>query len=173
MTVETSNRDFLLHHNVCRANFGCFKESISFPLSAGLLHPCLQAAVAVSREAYHHVGSGPLILSAHYFLIRWFVSLGNRSQPQPQLFMKILDSSVLLFVLGRKGLWIKHGGVEGRQSGATGRLSAFGVGALIRMNCLRSNLLQNPDTGMCWHLLWATRRQEGFASHPTFPDSLF
>lgn len=63
--------------------------------------------------------------------------------------------------------------MKGWQSGATGRLSAFGVAALTRMNCLRSHPFQNADTGMCLHPFLTTRRQEGFASFPTFLDSLF
>lgn len=94
------------------------------------------------------------ILSAHFFLIRWFVSLGvNRSQPPPQLFMKMLDSGIFFFVFVGWGghLRMKHEGVKRFKSGATACLSAFGVGALIRKNGLRSHLSQKPDTGMCLH----------------------
>lgn len=78
------------------------------PLAAHRLHCDLVAALFTDCRCSLRRGVSPrlkwltLILSAHFFLIMWFVSFGNRSWPQPRLFMKIQDSNVLLFVEGRK-----------------------------------------------------------------------
>lgn len=48
-----------------------------------LLRWCLQAFIIPSGEACHHWKQSALILSAHFFLISWFVSLGNWILLQP------------------------------------------------------------------------------------------
>lgn len=71
------------------------------PLASHCLHCNLVAALFTGCRCSLWRGVSPrlkwlaLILSAHFFLIMGFVSLGNRSWPQPRLFMKIQDSNVL------------------------------------------------------------------------------
>lgn len=54
-----------------------------------VLHWCLHAVTGVST----HWKWSALILSPYFFLIRWFVSLGNRSQAQPHCLWKIKPTS--------------------------------------------------------------------------------
>lgn len=84
---------------------GWLCRSFIFNLVALVFTGCYRS---LRRDMSPHWKWSASILSAHFFLIRWFVSLGNWSQPQPRCLWKFKAATYPLLCEKKKSSWIKY-----------------------------------------------------------------